>query len=151
MGSWLGNRCQSLPKTFCKSGLKMLCCEWKAQKSSLTALTAPLEEECDRSGEKQGLYICGHTLYPMQVCSKFLCILSVTNGMDALNSFKNMESNFSSGWPIHVWQDVQHCCPESLIDIWCFGGQGSKGKEEGWPKISNQQWQKKICHVEVKS
>lgn len=94
-GSWLGNRYQSLPKTFCKSVLKMLCYKWKAQQSSLTASTAPLEEECDRSDEKQVLHICGHTPYPMWACSKFLYSLPVTNGVDpsALTALKHMESN----------------------------------------------------------
>lgn len=49
---------------------------------------------------------------------------------DAFNSFKARGIHYLLMTTIRVWQDVQHCCPESLIYFWCFGGQGSKGKEE---------------------
>lgn len=71
MGSWLGNGCQSLPKTFCKSGLKMLCYKWKAQQSSLTASTQPLEKECDRSGDKECLTFVVTHLIPRECAPSF--------------------------------------------------------------------------------
>lgn len=62
-----------------------------------------------------------------------------------------MESNILFWLAIRVWQDVQGCWPESLIDFCCLGGQGSKGKEEDWPKISNKKLKNNHkCHSSEK-
>lgn len=69
------NRYQSLPKSFCKAALKILCYKWKAQQSSLTALKVLLEEDCDKSDEKKCFTFVVNTSYPTQMCYKFLYVL----------------------------------------------------------------------------
>lgn len=128
----------------------------EAQQSSLTALTAPLEEECDRSGDKECFaFVVTHTLSHVSVLQVSVHLTSDQwHGsicMMLLIALKHMESNILFWLAIHVWQDVQGCWPESLIDFWCLGGQGSKGKEEDWPKISNKKLKNNDkCHSSEK-
>lgn len=71
------------------------CAEGGRHSKALTALTAPLEKECDRSGEKQELHVCGHTPHPTRAWSKFLYILpwQWLICMMLSTALKHMESN----------------------------------------------------------